>query len=170
MSSPPENASGSCGSARCLTTHCASLSRRAEPVCPASQAMAMAVVTWYRPDAAARADASALPLASATCAARARARLRSWSNTSLALDVIRAARREAALPALAGHLQRLLAATPLHPGAREVFNQVRNRALALAAQVADAKGNADASARAAASGLYHVTTAVAMAWEAGQTG
>ena len=95
-----------------------------------------------------------------------------WEGTSniVALDVMRAARREAALPALAGHLQRLLAATPLHPAAREVFDQVRNRALALAAQVADAEGSADASARAAASGLYHVTTAIAMAWEAGQTG
>ena len=94
-----------------------------------------------------------------------------WEGTSniVALDVVRAARREAALPALESHLRGLLADTPLHPGARARFSQTLGRALALAQQVADADGGLDAAARQAASGLYHVTTAIAMAWEAGRT-
>jgi hypothetical protein len=94
-----------------------------------------------------------------------------WEGTSniVALDVIRAARREGALPVLAQHLRRLLAETPLHPEARTVFTQTLERSIALAQQVADAHGRSDAAARQAASGLYHVTTATAMAWEAGRT-
>ena len=42
--------------------------------------------------------------------------------------------------------------------------------LALAERTSEARGASDASARQVASALYHLTTATAMAWEAGQTG
>ena len=96
-----------------------------------------------------------------------------WEGTSniVALDVLRAIRRDAALPALQQHLQALLAATPLHPQARAVFDATLARVLALASATAGAPpGSADASARQVASALYHAATAVAMAWEAGRTG
>ena len=96
-----------------------------------------------------------------------------WEGTSniVALDVLRAIRRDAALPALQAHLQALLAATPLHPQARAVFDATLARVLALAAAVAGAPpGSADAQARQVASALYHAATAVAMAWEAGGSG
>ena len=99
-----------------------------------------------------------------------------WEGTSniVALDVLRAIRRDDALPALAAHLQGLLAHTPLHPQARTVFSHTLGRTLALAQQAADATGparaGADAAARQVASALYHVSTATMMAWEAGRTG
>ena len=96
-----------------------------------------------------------------------------WEGTSniVALDVLRAIRRDAALPALQQHLQALLADTPLHPQARALFDVTLARVLALAGAVAGAPpGSADASARQVASALYHAATAVAMAWEAGRTG
>ncbi|OYU72766.1 MAG: DNA alkylation response protein, partial [Burkholderiales bacterium PBB5] len=68
-------------------------------------------------------------------------------------------------------LQGLLAGTPLHPQAREVFDTTLARVLARAETVASApRGSADASARQVGSALYHLSTAVAMAWEAGRTG
>ena len=95
-----------------------------------------------------------------------------WEGTSniVALDVVRAIRREGALPVLRAHLQGLLADTPWHPQAQTVAAQALERSLALAQQVADASGGAsDAAARQAASALYHASTAIAMAWEAGRT-
>jgi acyl-CoA dehydrogenase len=64
----------------------------------------------------------------------------------------------------------LLDETPLHPQARAVFDRVRERVLAQAARIAEARGQSDAAARQIASALYHLTTATAMAWEAGRTG
>ena len=95
-----------------------------------------------------------------------------WEGTSniVALDVFRAIRREAALPVLEAHLRTLLAQTPLHAQVRERFEQRLALGLARAQQVADAKGQADAAARQTASSLYHLCTAIAMAWEAGRTG
>ncbi|NDG41549.1 MAG: DNA alkylation response protein [Betaproteobacteria bacterium] len=95
-----------------------------------------------------------------------------WEGTSniVALDVFRAIRREAALPVLETHLRTLLAQTPLHAQVRERFEQRLALGLARAQQVADAKGQADAAARQTASSLYHLCTAIAMAWEAGRTG
>ena len=95
-----------------------------------------------------------------------------WEGTSniVALDVFRAIRREAALPVLESHLRTLLAQTPLHAQVRSRFEQRLALGLARAQQVADAKGQADAAARQAASALYHLCTAIAMAWEAGRTG
>ena len=95
-----------------------------------------------------------------------------WEGTSniVALDVLRAARREGALPVLAAHLRSLQAATPLHPEARTVFEAVLGRAIVQAERAAAARGAGDAVARQIASALYHVTTATAMAWEAGRIG
>ena len=99
-----------------------------------------------------------------------------WEGTSniVALDVLRAIRRDNALPALAAHLRGLLADTPLHPQARSVFSDTLGRTLTLARQTADAAGvaraGADAAARQVASALYHASTATMMAWEAGRTG
>lgn len=95
-----------------------------------------------------------------------------WEGTSniVALDVIRSIRREQSLAALRIHLAGLLSQTPLHPLARKAFDGAHERAQAFAGQVADGAGAYDHAAREAASGLYHVTTAIAMAWEAGQVG
>ncbi|MFO1328228.1 MAG: acyl-CoA dehydrogenase family protein [Rubrivivax sp.] len=95
-----------------------------------------------------------------------------WEGTSniVALDVIRAARREGSLQALQQHLEGLLAATALHPAVQPVFAGSLQRALQLAAQVAEGQGRHDQAARQAASALYHVSTACAMAWEASRTG
>jgi acyl-CoA dehydrogenase len=93
-----------------------------------------------------------------------------WEGTSniVALDVIRAIRREGSLPALETHLRRLLEGSKLHPDARKTFEAAITKAAAAAGRVAEAKGASDHAARQAASALYHVTTATAMAWEASQ--
>jgi len=92
-----------------------------------------------------------------------------WEGTSniVALDVLRAIRREGSLPALDKHLRGLLAEVPLHATARQVFDDTRSRTLARAARVAEAGEHGDALARQVGSSLYHLTTAIAMAWEAG---
>jgi acyl-CoA dehydrogenase len=92
-----------------------------------------------------------------------------WEGTSniVALDVLRAIRREGSLPALDKHLRGLLAEAPLHASARQVFDDTRSRTLARAARVAEAGEHGDALARQVGSSLYHLTTAIAMAWEAG---
>jgi len=94
-----------------------------------------------------------------------------WEGTSniVALDVLRAIRREGSLQALDKHLRGLLAETPLHDAARKVFESTLARAVDRAAQVAAAGPDGDALARQVGSSLYHLTTAVAMAWEAGGT-
>jgi acyl-CoA dehydrogenase len=84
-----------------------------------------------------------------------------WEGTSniVALDVLRAARREGALTALVAHLHGLLAEAALPEAAALLA-----RAEALTGAAAAAGG--EVLARQAASTLYHLTTAVAMAWEA----
>ncbi len=95
-----------------------------------------------------------------------------WEGTSniVALDVMRAIRRERSLPALLAHLTGLLEQTPLHPAARLIFEATLTRTIALAEQVASAGTPGEHAARQAASALYHLTTAVAMVWEAGRMG
>ena len=95
-----------------------------------------------------------------------------WEGTSniVALDVLRAIRREGSLPVLQAHLSGLLAQTQLHPAARRVFEATLARTLALAEQVAGAGAAGEHAARQAASALYHAATATAMAWEAGRIG
>ena len=95
-----------------------------------------------------------------------------WEGTSniVALDVIRSIRRDAALRALRRHLQGLLDACALSPKVRATLTDASEGALAQASAVAEARGALDHAAREVASGLYHVTTAVAMAWEATRLG
>ncbi|MBL8350331.1 MAG: acyl-CoA dehydrogenase family protein [Burkholderiaceae bacterium] len=92
-----------------------------------------------------------------------------WEGTSniVALDVLRAIRREGALPVLDAHLRGLLAQAPLHADARRVFEATLARCVGRAAEVAEAGARGDALARQVGSSLYHLSSAVAMAWEAG---
>ncbi len=94
-----------------------------------------------------------------------------WEGTSniVALDVLRAITREGSLPALRAHLEGLLRESPLHAQAREVFARTLARVCALAAQVAGLGAAGEPQARSAASALYHLSSSVAMAWEAGQS-
>jgi hypothetical protein len=82
-----------------------------------------------------------------------------WEGTSnvVALDVLRAARRENALAALEGYLRGLMGNGAMLPEAAEALP----RALALA----EAAQRAPALARQAASALYHIASAMVMAWE-----
>jgi acyl-CoA dehydrogenase len=95
-----------------------------------------------------------------------------WEGTSniVALDVLRAIRRDDALSALTQHLRTLLAETPLHPQARRVFEHTLQQVAERAAAVAGSGERGQTQARQLASALYHSTTALAMAWEAGRTG
>ncbi len=95
-----------------------------------------------------------------------------WEGTSniVALDVLRAIRRDAALGAFAQHVRMRLDDTPLHPGARTVFKRAMQRVLDNAAAVAARGAQGEALARQVGSSLYHLYTAVAMAWEAVRIG
>ena len=85
-----------------------------------------------------------------------------WEGTSnvVALDVIRAIRREGSLEKLEAHLAALIAGSgdPL-PGLKDAIG----RAAALARHVAEADDVA--LTRQAAAGLYHVASAAMLAWE-----
>lgn len=87
-----------------------------------------------------------------------------WEGTSniVALDVLRAAAREGSLPVLERHLRGLLGNGAALPEALPLLD----RALALAARAQEEP----ALARQAASALYHLTSAVALAWEGGHAG
>ena len=93
-----------------------------------------------------------------------------WEGTSniVALDVVRAIQRENALPVLLAHCAALMDDTVLAPAFGQALRSALERASALA-RVAASEGGA-ALARQAASGLYHCTSAAAMAWEAQRTG
>ena len=93
-----------------------------------------------------------------------------WEGTSniVALDVLRAIKREQSLPALQAHLLELMRATAMDDALRAQLHDVLQRSSALA-EVAVANGG-EALARRAASALYHTTTAVAMAWESSRMG
>lgn len=94
-----------------------------------------------------------------------------WEGTSniVALDVLRAIRREGSLPILEQHCMALLddahAATP-------AFAMALRQAFARAAQLAQqaSERSDDVLARQVASALYHCTSAIAMAWEASHIG
>ncbi|WP_428142885.1 acyl-CoA dehydrogenase family protein [Delftia acidovorans] len=93
-----------------------------------------------------------------------------WEGTSniVALDVIRAIKREGSLPVLRDHAAQLLAQTEAATGFKAALSASMDKAAALALRAAEEGG--DRLARAAASGLYHCFTATAMAWEASCTG
>jgi acyl-CoA dehydrogenase len=94
-----------------------------------------------------------------------------WEGTSniVALDVLRAIRRDDALPALRAHVDALLADGEPCPAATAAL-QARSveRAFALAADAA--AGDRAELARQAASALYNVTTMAGLRWEARQAG
>lgn len=89
-----------------------------------------------------------------------------WEGTSniVALDVIRAARREGALEALLDYLSTCLDGCDRALAAR--ITAALDRAAALTRSAADAGSEADT--RLAASALYHAAAAAFMAWEAAQ--
>ncbi len=93
-----------------------------------------------------------------------------WEGTSniVALDVMRAIQREGSLPVWREHLLALVGPTPWHPSARDRVLRLIDQVQTLAQTTAETRD--DRQARQAASALYHLSTAVAMAWEAGQTG
>lgn len=94
-----------------------------------------------------------------------------WEGTSniVALDVIRAVKREGSLPVLRAHVEKLIAdATELTPAFAAALRDTMARACALAETAAREGG--DVLARQAASALYHCTSAAAMAWEASAGG
>ena len=83
--------------------------------------------------------------------------------------MLRAIRREGSLQALDKHLRGLLAETLLHADARRVFEDTLSRTGARAAAAAEAGERGETLARQVGSSLYHLSTAVAMAWEASGT-
>lgn len=89
-----------------------------------------------------------------------------WEGTSniVALDVLRAIRREGALPVLEAQAAALLAQTSAAPAFKAALGAALASAARLAQQAAGDGG--EPLARAAASGLYHSFSAIAMAWEA----
>ena len=89
-----------------------------------------------------------------------------WEGTSniVALDVMRAIRREDALPALRTRVAALLEETALSETERRPFDTAFDRAFAYAGEVVAA--GEDDLARQAASGLYHAVTAAGLAREA----
>lgn len=93
-----------------------------------------------------------------------------WEGTSniVAKDVIRAIVRENSLTMLREHLSRLLEQTPMHAEVHSRLLVLTDSACRLAEEAAAIGG--DRLARQAASGLYHLTSAIAMSWEAAQTG
>lgn len=93
-----------------------------------------------------------------------------WEGTSniVALDVIRAIKREESLPALQAHFGALLDDTAVAPAFAQALRDALARAAALAATAAHEGG--DVLARQAASGLYHTCSAIAMAWEGARSG
>ncbi|WP_454688642.1 acyl-CoA dehydrogenase family protein [Achromobacter aloeverae] len=95
-----------------------------------------------------------------------------WEGTSniVALDVIRAIKRDDALPALRAHTEDLLAraAAGLAPAFADALRRAMDGACALAETAA--RDGGDVLARQAASALYHCASAIAMAWEAVEGG
>lgn len=92
-----------------------------------------------------------------------------WEGTSniVALDVFRAVKREQTLPVLAEYLSARLDEIALGDRERALFKTLLARAVAGVEALA-LENEHDADARRIASGLYHVTSAILLAWEAHQ--
>lgn len=88
-----------------------------------------------------------------------------WEGTSniVALDVRRAILREQSLEAVQGYLQQLLAEAHLDQTMQAQFHSAQQRVFALAQAAATPEGSE--LTRRAASGLYNLVSAAAMAWE-----
>lgn len=94
-----------------------------------------------------------------------------WEGTSniVALDVLRAIRREDSLTALQAHAAQLLAQTQAAPAFKQALQDAMERASRFAAAAVAANAEGERLARTAGSALYNSFTAIAMAWEASQT-
>ncbi|MCG6656957.1 DNA alkylation response protein [Halomonas campisalis] len=92
-----------------------------------------------------------------------------WEGTSniVALDVFRAIRREGTLPVLASYLRRLLDESALGQGERALLGELLAKGVSAAERVA-ANPQDEAEVRRIATTLYHLASAVFLAWEAGQ--
>jgi alkylation response protein AidB-like acyl-CoA dehydrogenase len=91
-----------------------------------------------------------------------------WEGTSniIALDVLRAARREKAHEALQRELAQRLASAPGLPGSLSgPLADAFDRAVDLVGRAADAEDTGERQARQAATALYHATAAIVMATE-----
>ncbi len=90
-----------------------------------------------------------------------------WEGTSniVALDVFRAVRREQTLPVLADYLHQQLQASALEEHERHLLQVLLDKAVASANALAEDPA-CEHDARRIASGLYHITSAILMAWEA----
>ncbi len=93
-----------------------------------------------------------------------------WEGTSniVALDVLRAIKREDSLSALQDHFSALLDQTVVAPAFASALRDALARAAALATTATQEGG--DVIARQTASALYHTCSAIAMAWEGSRTG
>ncbi|QNP49414.1 acyl-CoA dehydrogenase family protein [Diaphorobacter aerolatus] len=93
-----------------------------------------------------------------------------WEGTSniVALDVIRAIKREGSLPVLQKYLMGLLADAALQPAYDKALREALSRASALAETTTE--NGHEHLARQTATALYCCTSAIAMAWEASKTG
>jgi hypothetical protein len=93
-----------------------------------------------------------------------------WEGTSniVALDVLRAIKREDSLSALRDHFSTLLDQTVVAPAFASALRDALARAAALATTATQEGG--DVIARQAASALYHTCSAIAMAWEGSRSG
>lgn len=91
-----------------------------------------------------------------------------WEGTSniVALDILRAIRREGSLPVLQAHTEKLLQQIQAAPAFIQTLRDAMGRACTLAQSAVDAQADGERLARTAASALYHCFTATAMAWEA----
>lgn len=92
-----------------------------------------------------------------------------WEGTSniVALDVFRAIRREQTLPVLSDYLERLLSEAGLNESELAIFTALLAKGVAAAERVARSPEN-ETEVRRIASGLYHITSAVFLAWESAQ--
>ncbi|MGP8291437.1 acyl-CoA dehydrogenase family protein [Vreelandella zhanjiangensis] len=92
-----------------------------------------------------------------------------WEGTSniVALDVFRSVKREQTLPVLTKYLTARLDEIALVASERELFKTLLSKAVAGVETLAFDNAH-DADARRIASGLYHVTSAILLAWEAHQ--
>jgi len=92
-----------------------------------------------------------------------------WEGTSniVAQDVIRAIVRESSLVVLREHLSGLLDRSEIDVSVKAKLSELLDRSCRLAEMATQA--GSDGLARQAASGLYHASSAIAMAWEASAT-
>jgi len=92
-----------------------------------------------------------------------------WEGTSniVALDVVRAVRREDALTSLRSHLEALLGEAKIPEASKSLLLKVLADVCTLTEKVANSRER-EADTRQIASTLYHITSAILMAWEAAQ--